>query len=271
MKYSIGTLAFLFLCLVVTPLVQAEPVYVDLELILGTDVSGSIDGTDFTLQRAGYEAAFRNPDIIAAIESGAIGSIAVTLWDFSTKAAVAVPWTVITDEGSSNAFADMIHLALRKADRLNDGQSNLINQALFDLNTNNYDGTRSVLDISSEGAQDIEPCSDKTVHCQAVQDARDAFLAKGGTAINAIWLNDRDYFGLDSTDQINAFEYGLLNVIGGPGSFQTFANDFSQFAPAIRSKLIREINPSAIPEPTSLLLFSTGLSMIGIAAWRRRK
>ena len=64
------------------PAAQAIPV--DLELILATDTSGSVDGTDFTLRRSGVEAAFRSAAVISAIENGAIGSIAVALWDFGT-------------------------------------------------------------------------------------------------------------------------------------------------------------------------------------------
>jgi hypothetical protein len=269
MKYSLCTTGFLFICLMLAPAVQAVPV--DLELILATDVSGSIDGTDFALQRAGYEAAFRSPSVISAIESGAVDIIAVTLWDFANDVKVAVGWTVISNSATSNAFADAIAAAPRGSVGLNDGQSNLINQALDDLNFNSYEGIRRVLDISSEGAEDIDPCSFDNVNCPAVQAARDAFLSGGGTAINAIWLNDGNYFGLDPEDIINAFEYGSLNVIGGPDSFQTFASNFDDFAPAIKSKLVREISGREIPEPTSILLISTGLGLMGLAVWRKRK
>jgi Protein of unknown function (DUF1194)/PEP-CTERM motif len=243
------------------PVAHAIPV--DLELILAQDVSGSIDGTDFSLSRSGFESAFRSPAVISAIESGAIGSIAVTLWDFSNGHVVAVDWTLINDSTTSNAFADAVAAAPRGISGGNDGQSDLIDNALLALNNNNFEGTRNVLDIASEGAQDIDGCSYSVVNCPTVQAARDAFLTGGGTAINAIWLNDRDFFGLDPEDLINAFDYGSLNVIGGPGSFQKFAFDFTTFDAAIEEKLVQEITPvSQVPEPGTVGLLGMGLFFI---------
>src|SRR5262245_41776056 len=91
----------------------ARAVPVDLELVLAADASGSVDATDFALQRAGFEAAFRSAAVINAIQSGAIGSIAVPLIDFANDQAVAVGWTLSTDAATSNAFADAVAAAPR--------------------------------------------------------------------------------------------------------------------------------------------------------------
>lgn len=244
---------------------QAVAVPVDLELIIATDVSGSVDGVDFALRRSGIEAAFRDADVIAAIEAGAIGSIAVTLWDYSNNVGVGVDWFLISDAASSNAFADAVAATARQNLGSNDGLSNLMNQALTSLNGNDFDG-RSVLDIVSEGSQDVDGCTSFTLSCLSVQNARDAFLAGGGDAINALWLQDRTFFGLNPGDSINAFEYGTINVIGGAGSFQAFAANNADFVEAFRQKILREVRPPVdVPEPGTLLLLSIGLMGAGFA------
>ena len=251
---------------------SAHAVPVDLELILATDTSGSVDATDFSLRRSGIEAAFRDANVIAAIEGGAIGSIAVTLWDFGLFVSQQVPWTQISDAASSNAFADLVIAAPRGSTQVNDNQTLLIETATNAvISDNGFEGTRAVLDITSEGAQDVNGCFFNNPVCVPTQIARDAFLALGNTAINAIWMNDRDFFGLDAADIINAFEYGTNNVIGGPGSFQVFAETNTDFALAIDEKLIQEIagGRDPIPEPSTLLLLGSGLA--GLGFFRRRR
>ena len=56
---------------------------VDLELILAVDVSGSMGPDELQLQRDGYVAAFRDPDLIAAVADGELGGIAVMYFEWA--------------------------------------------------------------------------------------------------------------------------------------------------------------------------------------------
>lgn len=60
----------------------AEPV--DLELVIATDVSYSIDIEEARLQREGVAAAFLSREVGQAIRSGIIGKIAVAYIDFAS-------------------------------------------------------------------------------------------------------------------------------------------------------------------------------------------
>ena len=245
----------------------APAVPVDLKLILAQDVSRSVDSTEFGLSRTGYEAAFRSHSVISAIEGGEIGAIAVTLWDFASTHSVAVDWTLINDVTTSNAFADAVAAAPRGSVGNGDSHSNLIAHALAAISNKTYQGTRSVLDIAADSPQTVREgsCSYISVDCSAARAARDAFLAGDGTTINAVWLNNGDFFGLDPSDLVNAFWYGSLNVIGGPGSFQMFAPSFKDFSSAIEGKVVREIETrtvSEVPEPGTLSALGGGLLLV---------
>ncbi len=55
--------------LAATTTTSAETI-VDVELVIAIDSSASIDDCEFALQMAGISAAFRDPDVIAAMASG---------------------------------------------------------------------------------------------------------------------------------------------------------------------------------------------------------
>src|SRR5689334_14403966 len=82
--------------------------YVDLQLVLAVDVSGSMDFNEQRIQRDGYVRAFRDPEVQKAIASGPYGRIAVTYieWSSAYYQQVVVPWRVIGTAAEVSAFAD---------------------------------------------------------------------------------------------------------------------------------------------------------------------
>lgn len=71
--------------------------------MLSVDVSGSQDRCE--LQREGYAAAFRDPEVLLAIQSTSTGSIAVMMvqWTGPSLRVVGVNWTLINDAASPSA------------------------------------------------------------------------------------------------------------------------------------------------------------------------
>src|SRR5919197_5141491 len=83
---------------------------VDLQLVLAVDASGSVDQRRFELQMQGYVAAFRDPRVLQAIQSGATQAIAVTMvqWTGPALQIQVLPWSLINNATAANAFAAAI-------------------------------------------------------------------------------------------------------------------------------------------------------------------
>ncbi|MBI1393175.1 MAG: DUF1194 domain-containing protein [Alphaproteobacteria bacterium] len=228
---------------------NAAPVAVDLELQLLVDVSNSISTGEFNLQRTGYSNAFRNATIQNQILNGVIGKIAVELiyWSSSNQQNVATGWALIDSVASANAFADAIDATTRPYNG-NTGVGEALAFGAPRFDTNDFDGTRQVIDLSGDGQDNSGNVAPAT--------ARDAALAAGVDAINALAIGS-----MSLVDYFNA------NVIGGTGAFTVFAADFDAFGAAIIEKLGREITPE-IPLPGALPLMLTGMALFG---WTRRR
>src|SRR6201989_3397327 len=76
---------------------------VDVALVLVTDVSRSIDDSEFKLEKDGYTSAFTNDKVMEAIKGGPIGKIAVAYVEFASSFEVrtVLDWTVIKDRASA--------------------------------------------------------------------------------------------------------------------------------------------------------------------------
>lgn len=205
---------------------------VDLELVIATDVSRSIDPDEALLQREGVVAAFRSPEVIAAIKSGFLGKIAVAYIDYSSRLfnEVVIDWQVIKDKASAAHFTKrLLDAPLSEGRRTS--ISDAVEQAAQMIEENNFEGTRRVIDVAGDGPNN---------HGRLVSDVRNDTIAKRIT-INGLPIvdNQRGPGGRFHLPDLDKYYRGC--VIGGIGAFYLVAKDFNDFASAFRKKLIFEI------------------------------
>ncbi|MCZ6609679.1 MAG: DUF1194 domain-containing protein, partial [Alphaproteobacteria bacterium] len=151
MKHALG-LSFLIAALLGWAAPGSSTERVDLELVIATDVSRSIDEEEARLQREGVAAAFLAGDVIGAIRSGALGRIAVAYIDYSSRPynVVIADWRVIHDQASANAFAEILLKAPISEGRRT-SIADAIEHGMEMIEGNGFKGTRRVIDISGDG------------------------------------------------------------------------------------------------------------------------
>src|SRR5215472_18005747 len=211
--------------------VRAET-QVDLALVLAVDASGSVDQHRFELQKQGYVAAFRNPRVLNAIRSGANQSIAVSMfqWTGARLQAEVVPWMVIKDAASAEAFASAIEAVPRRLFGGGTSISGAIDYARLLLAQAPVGPARRVIDVSGDGSNNSG---------RSIIAARDEAV-RAGVGINGLPI-------LSIEPDLD--EYYRDNVIGGPGAFMVPAASFETFGEAILKKLITEIASRGATRP----------------------
>ncbi|HYM30027.1 MAG TPA: DUF1194 domain-containing protein [Candidatus Cybelea sp.] len=216
---------------------------VDLALILAADVSRSIDQQEFELQRKGYAAAFTSNRVLAAIAAQPHQSIVVCLveWSGLGDQKVVVDWTIVRDRGTGEAFASAILEAPRPFAAFTSISAG-IDFAMKQFANAGVDAERRVIDVSGDGTNNSG---------RPVTDARDDAVAAGVTINGLAIINKHPVPGYyEHTQPTEGLaEYYRRNVIGGPGAFHLVIENFSSFADAVQSKLIREIAESRPTHP----------------------
>ncbi|CAN5270600.1 DUF1194 domain-containing protein [soil metagenome] len=228
----VSILACVGLTLAAAPVAAAE-VDVDLELVLAVDVSRSMDYDEQKLQRDGYVSAFRHPEVIKAITSGAVGKIAVTYMEWSGPfyQQVLVPWTFISSKAEAENFASLMAAAPITRESGTSISGGILTAAR-QFATSNARGVRQTIDVSGDGPNNMGG---------PVVPARDQILEQGIT-INGLPImlkqqgNLYDTFNIDDLDV-----YYEDCVIGGPGAFMISVDDMQRFELAVRRKLVLEI------------------------------
>jgi hypothetical protein len=212
---------------------------VDIELILATDISYSMDMDELAVQREGYAQALVSKEFLQALKAGQIGKIAVTYseWAASNDQKIIIPWRVIDGPETADAVAEeILKTPIRRASRTS--ISGAINFAMPLFDEDPYHGVRRVIDISGDG-----PNNNGT----PVTLSRDAALEKG-IVINGLPIMVKEP-SLSTMDIENLDWYYEDCVIGGPGSFVVSIKDREKFKEAIRTKLVLEVAGRTPPRP----------------------
>ena len=207
---------------------RAEPLAVDVELVLAVDISLSMDEKEFALQRAGYVEALRHPDFIQAVRSGNTGRIALAYfeWAGTVRDDAIINWQIIDSAESANSFADKVAARPFRSFRGTSISTALgFGAGLFDRT--NFAGERSVIDISGDGPNNVGP---------PVTAMRDAATSKG------IVINGLPILISPSPTFKHLDQYYAQCVTGGPGSFVLPIYTAAEFSTAIRRKLILEVS-----------------------------
>ena len=216
------------------PAADSEADRVDLELVLAVDASNSMDREELALQRAGYVDALRDPAFISAVLSGTEGRIALTYfeWSGTVREGSLIPWQIIDGPDSAITFA--AKLAAQPLGGTSGGGTSISSAVMYGaglFDRSGVRGERRVIDISGDGPNNIG---------SPVMAARDSVVS-GGVIINGLPI-------LIRPSQMTAQTFGNLDlyyadcVTGGPGSFVLPIHASSEFAKAIRYKLILEVS-----------------------------
>lgn len=206
---------------------------VDVALVLALDSSASVDAGEFALQRDGLAAAFRDPQVIQAIENGPLKRIAVSVieWAGEAQQQVDIGWSVIQSAGDAIAFADRIAQLNRSIPTGATSIAGALTFADAHLRAAPVEATRKVIDLSGDGRNN---------QGMDVRIVRRAVIANGVTVNALAILNEHPTLNYYYEDR----------VIGGIGAFVEIAEDYADYRDAINRKIIREIRSLSFSEAT---------------------
>ena len=198
---------------------------VALELVLAVDCSSSVDADEFELQMRGLARAFEHPGVLTALSQTGTKGIAVALlqWSGAGEQAVALDWHLLDSAEAAQDFADKID----KTPRFVSGGATAIGPAIqaatHMLENNKFAGERRVIDVSGDGrTNEGGPASIRRIQANRL-----------GITVNGLAI---------LKDEPDLAIYYVAGVVGGPGAFLLTADDFNDFARAIRRKLYFEIS-----------------------------
>jgi len=237
------------------PAAPGSPTEVDVKLVIATDVSRSITEEEATLQREGTAEVFLDPEVIKAIQSGALGRIAVAMLDWSSPRddRIVLDWTVVKDKASAAALAEKIRkIPIAFGERTS--ISGALERSTIMLNDSDRDivADRKIIDVSGDG-----PNNDG-ISLQHIHDT----TADNGIIVNGLPIMDETAPGYYS----DLDKYYDACVVAGKGAFLIVVHRYKDFGIAMRRKLVLEISQNESQIKQALGAVQANPLLIKIAA-----
>lgn len=194
-----------------------------LALVLGLDVSSSVDAEEYRLQIGGLAHAFRTEEVQDAILQPRGFGIAVHVFEWSSRyhQTEIAGWTMLDSAAAIDALADRLDAHRRSRADGSTAVGDALEHAVERF-ASAPDCQRRTVDLSGDGVTNQGPSPSR--------------LAERG-ALEGITVN-----GLAVTSAHPGVLYHYrAHVIHGEDAFVQVAGDFEDYPEAIRAKLLREI------------------------------
>lgn len=193
-----------------------------LALLLGLDVSASVDAAEYQLQIEGLASSLIHPSVVAAALSGT-GPVALSIYEWSGRFQqdVLVDWTMIHSEADLTSVAERVLRATRNHEDFPTALGYALGFAATHLERAPPCLFRTV-DISGDGQN-----NDGFPPAAAYEHFPFSGVTVNGLAIGGASRGIEDYY--------------LAEVIHGPGAFVEYARNHDDFAEVMRRKLEREL------------------------------
>jgi hypothetical protein len=214
------------LALFPTATLSQQQTQVAIELLLALDASASMDREEFALQIQGLAEAFKDPAVLRAIKEFEPQGVAISVvqWGSPGEKRVIVPFMHITTEMEARAFGFLASRGSRGVAASSTSIAFAILDGVDALESNGFSGLRRTIDVSGDGVDN------SGLDLAAARSLADA----AGITVNGLAIE---------SESSNLTDYYRANVITGADSFVVRAENFEDYARAIREKLLKELRP----------------------------
>lgn len=202
-----------------------------LALVLAMDVSSSVDPSEDRLQRQGTATALTSPEVAEAFFASDLPvALAVYEWSGRYNQQVILDWTMIDSPMALTGAAEIVAASLRSHNEFPTAMGYALGFGAG-LLARAPECLEKTLDISGDG-QNNEGFGPDIAYREFPFD---------GVTVNGLAINAADFEG-----ELGLIAFYRGEVLHGPGAFVVIADGFSDFARAMRQKLVREVSPAAI-------------------------